>query len=592
MRFSYASKKAALMLAIAVITATMPTLPEIRAGEMPEIRAGEVPEIRAGEMPETRAGEIPEIVSGVNSDDGDSPVLEVKSSSENGSASRNNSASGNGSASGNNSTSGNGSASGNSNDSRNDQDSGDQSASENETPSGNDIPDYIQRFDGVIVRSLSSNFTKPHVFLTKKKIKINGLRRQVSEDTCLMVNVDGNYELTGLNTAGNLSFITEKTSCNSLPAFRITVSSTSAVTGGTYKFNLKVRDMTSGAESDIAKLTVVVQKKNPAVKWKKSLVTLNYAEKEASAFNLPNVPGVSVAPVSGNSKYKPVIPKCLKVALVNENTVKITAGQGMKLNKKYVVQLWLIYADSTDIKAVKKSFSVMLTDKNAGVSLKRVTGSSLDLSDRHGTAYHYRPVAKNSGLVVRDIGFKQSSASGNYILEKYFDEDTGELTDIWVRAKDEAALSKGRDEYTFDMKLLSPGKNSGSVNRAAYFMASRKTSKIRMAYISGNKLKINEKLSDNKIAGTIEVRAAAPKFGAVDPASIKDITCENGKISKDAFTSEWTLDEHGQAARIRIIVDRNKVTAGKKYWITFSLKAMGAARDTAPSKLKILYKAE
>ncbi len=443
----------------------------------------------------------------------------------------------------------------------------------------------------VSVCSLSSDFSKPHVFLTKKKITLNGMRRSVSADTFLVMNVDGDYEVQGAGSPDGISITPEKTVCNGLPAFRLTVSSTSAAYGGTYKYNLSVRDQKTGTESDTAKLTLVIKKKNPSVKWKKSLVTLNYADKEDAAFNTPSVPGVSIAPIAGNSKYKSVIPECVNVTLVNENTARITAGTGMELNKRYYVTLWLLYTDSIRFKAVKKKFAVIRTDKAGGITFKKAKGSSLDLSDRRGTSLHYVPLVKNSGLMVRDIHFKSGTVSESHILEKVFNEDTGELTDIYVKAVSSASLSKGKTVYSFDTEFVRPGKENSTVNKSSSFKAAKITSKLKLAFISGNQLKLNEVLSDNKIAGTLEVRVAKPAFSAIDPESVKDITCNSGKVERGTFEAKWTIDPFGQAARIRVVANKDKLVSGKKYNIVFTVRAKDAAAATPSSKLTLKYKA-
>ncbi len=470
--------------------------------------------------------------------------------------------------------------------------SGDSTVSGDEdTPAGEEQPLEEKVGEGIVIRSLSSDFTKPSVFLTKKTIKLNGLRREDRDETWLMINVDGDYELKGLGSGGGLSLEGQKTSYNGLPAFHITVSSTSASFGGTYRYDLSVLDRKSGRESGRVRLTVAVKKKNPVAKWKKSLVTLNISGKDEAALNSPDVPGVSIAPVSGNAKYKALIPKCVNVSLINENTVKITRGPGMELNKKYTVQLWMIYADSTAVSAVRKKFSVMLTDKDSSVSFKKQKDSSLDLSERNGTALHYAPSAKNSGFLIKDLRFRDPSLSVDYILDKRFDEDTGELSDIYLRARNGASISKGTGEYFFDTETFYPGSGQETSVRSASFRAARKTSKLKLAFVSGNTLKINETLSDNKIAGTIEVRVQKPRFAAVDPGSIRDITSDSGKVPKGTFTASFVIDSHGQAVRIRIVADKAKLTSGKNYDILFSMKAKGASPDTAATKLKIRYKA-
>ena len=442
----------------------------------------------------------------------------------------------------------------------------------------------IASIDGVTVRSLSADFTKPSAFLTKKKLVLNGMRRSVSDDTYVVFNVDGDYELTGL-TGGGLEISVNKLSYNGLPAYRISVSASSASTGGSIKYNIIPRNRMNGKELKGLRLTVSVKKKNPPVKWKKNVITLSRSVKGDFALNSPDIEGVSIVPLSGNEMYKPKIPSCLRLRLQNENTVRISAGKGVELNKNYPVTLWLMYTDSTDIKAVKRKFNVRVTDKQKSVTLKKLKGSSLNLSDRNGTAFHYKPVAKNTGFVVNDISFKRESLSENYVLEKEFDPATQAVTDFYVRAKNGMPLHKGSDAFDFDLLLQAPGTDAGSLRQTASFSAKKKSTKIKTTFVSGNTLKVNETLSDNHVAGSIELRVISPKYAVIDRASVKDLT------NNSAFRTEWIIDRWGQAARIRIEIDKNKVIPGKKYSLVYSLKARGADPGTAPTKIVVKYKA-
>ena len=47
------------------------------------------------------------------------------------------------------------------------------------------------------------------------------------------------------------------------------------------------------------------------------------------------------------------------------------------------------------------------------------------------------------------------------------------------------------------------------------------------------------------------------------------------------------MDEYGQAARIRVVADKSKVVSGKKYTLTYSLRAKGADRNAAPGKVNV-----
>ena len=471
--------------------------------------------------------------------------------------------------------------------------SGDDSPSDNST-SDNEVsenkPERIKEdweiasIDGVTVRSLSADFTKPVAFLTKKKLVLNGMRRSVSDDTYIVFNVDGDYELSGL-TGGGLEVSVNKLSYNGLPAYRLSVSATAESSKGTTKFVIIPKNRMNGKELNKLKLIVSVKKKNPPVRWKNKVVTLSRSVKGDFALNTPNIDGVSIVPLSGNERYKPKIPACLQVRLQNENTIKITAGEGMKLNKSYPVTLWLMYTDSTSIKAVKRKFNVRVTDKPKSVKLKRLKGSSLNLSDRDGTALHYKPIIMNTGFVVNDVSFKEGSLSENYVIEKTYDPSTMEVTDFYVRAKKGADIRRGKDSFNFDLLLQAPRMDAGNVNQSASARAKKKSTKIKTTFVSGNTLKINETLSDNHVAGSIELRVISPKYAAIDWASIKDLT------NNDAFRTEWTIDRWGQAARIRIEIDKNKVRSGKRYSLVYSIKARGADADTAPTKIVVKYKA-
>ena len=457
------------------------------------------------------------------------------------------------------------------------------SVSEVEAPQELATETEIVISDTVRVRSLSSDFTVPPASLTKKKIVFYAADRPVSDDTYLVLDVDGDYEISGLDDAGDIRFLTEKVSYNGLPAYHITVSADNSLYKQIIKRDIVLTDRKSGRQTKALKLTVQMGKKSPAASWKKSLVTLNASDKGDFAVNSPKYEGFSIAPLSSNH-YKPKIPGEISVALINENTVRVQAGPNIKLNKTYPVQLWLINADCSPVKAVKKTFSVKQVSKESILTLKRAMGSSMDLSSRSGTAFHYRPVVRNSGLVLNDIDFSKASMSENYILEKYKDPGTGEITDIFVKAKEGAGLTAGAVEFSFDSILGNPGMDAKSVKRSSYFTASRKTSRIRCSFVSGNKLTINETLSDNNIAGTFEIRVNSPKFGRIDPASVKD-------VSEGAFKSYWTVDKDGRVARVRVVVNKAGILPKKTYNLVYYLKAVGAASETKPTKITVKYKA-
>ena len=437
--------------------------------------------------------------------------------------------------------------------------------------------------DGVSGCSLSAAFT-PSAFLTKKKIVLNGMRRTVSDDTYLVLTNDGDYELMGLNSGSGLAVSVNKLSYNGLPAYHLSFTATSSTPKGSYKFNISAKHKSKGFETKKVRLIVSVKKKNPGVKWEKSVVVLNKSVKGDFALNSPTVEGVTVVPLSGN-RYKPKIPAGINISLQNESTVKITAGANLKVNKGYPVTLWLLYSDSTSVKAVKRKFVVKVTDKDKGVKLKKMKDSSLDLSARQGTAFHYRPVVKNTGLEVKDISFRDKSISENFTIDKVRDTETGEITDFYVRAKEGSKLYKGRQDFDFDLFLQTPRVDANTARTTASFKAAKKSSKIKLAFVNGNALKITETLSDNHIAGTVDLKVSAPRYSVIDGDSIKNLTNDN------AFKAYWLLDEYGQAARIRIDIDKSKVISGKKYNLVFSLKALGADADTAPTKITVRYKA-
>ncbi len=467
--------------------------------------------------------------------------------------------------------------------------------SRNATPSQDELPplrkpDRLEEWDiasadGVMVGSLSADFTLPAAFLSKKKLVLNGMRRMVSADTYLVMNVDGDYELSGLESRNGLDISVNKVSYNGLPAYRISVTATSDTPKGSCRFEIIPKVKSSGRQLKKQKLLVSVKKKNPSVKWEKSLVVLNSSVKGDFALNMPNVEGVSILSLSGNSRYKAKVPAGINVKLQNENTVRISAGKGVKLNKSYVVQLWLVYADSTNVKTVKRKFKVRVTDKSKSIKLKKKKGSKLDLSERSGTAFHYRPVIKNTGLVLSDISFKDGSISDNYLIDKVPDPVTGEITDFYVRAKEGAKLVKGKNTFNFDMELRPAGIDAGTVKSSASFKARKTSSRLKLTLPKGKTLKVTGTLSDNRIVGTVDLRVSGPKYAVIDKDSIKDLT------GNSAFSTYWLVDESGQAARIRVVIDKSKVTPGKKYKLVYSLKALGADSDTKPVKITVKYKA-
>ena len=154
--------------------------------------------------------------------------------------------------------------------------------------------------------------------LTKKKIVFYAADRPVSDDTYLVLDVDGDYEISGLDDGGSLKFLTEKVSYNGLPAYHITVSADNSLYKQIIKRDIVLTDRKSGRQTKALKLTVQMGKKSPAAAWKKSLVTLNASDKGDFAVNSPKYEGFSIAPLSSNH-YKPKIPGEISVALINEN---------------------------------------------------------------------------------------------------------------------------------------------------------------------------------------------------------------------------------------------------------------------------------
>ncbi len=513
------------------------------------------------------------------------PYAGEETVSGNKSISWNESVSGDETVSGDKSVSGDESVSGNENASGDESVSGNKDVSEDESQP---VPYLVSETEEIIsetvkVRSLSSDFTAPSAFLTENKITFYAADNTVRGYTYLVVNVDGDYEISGLDSAGGLDFSAARVSYNGLPAFHITVSGDSAVNKSTIKKDIVLEDRKSGKQTKPVRLTVITGKKFPEPEWKKSLVTINASDKSGFAVNSPNRSGISIAPVSSN-RYKSVIPKALNVTLLNENTVKIKAGKGMKLNKPYQVQLWLINTESPDAKAVKKKFTVKLTDMATFVSYKKAADSSLDLVSRSATALHYRPVIKNTGMVLNDICFKNPSMSENYVLQKEYDPGTGEITDIFVRAKDGAAITGGKTEFSFESILGQAGTDSGNIKKVSTVRAGKKTTRIRTAFVGGNKLRISEALSDNNIAGTFEIRVTSPKFGKIDPKTIKD-------LNKGLCTAYWTVDKYGSVARVKVVINKGKLVSRKNYNFSFSFKAVGAPASAKPTKFTLKYKA-
>lgn len=442
--------------------------------------------------------------------------------------------------------------------------------------------------NGISLNSLSSNFTKPYAFLTKKKVVLNGMRASVSDDTYLVMNTDGDYEVTGIASSNNIGIYIDKVSFNELPAFRIGIEAGSKTTKGTYKYDISLKDRKSGAQLNKLKFKVVIKKTNPPTKWKKQTVVLGTASKNF-ALNSPNVDGVSIVPIN-STKYKAKIPDGIYIKLQNESTIKITADtKKLKQNKNYAVQLYFMYTDSPNLKVVKKRFKVKITNESPSVTFKKTGGGTMDLAARAGTSMHFRPVVKNTGMVVNDVRI-DGAISENYIIEKDYDPETREITDIYIKAKDSAVLSKGKTVLNLDAVLQDPRMDTKEVHAKSSVKTARKSSKIRLAFVSGNQLKFNETLSDNLIAGTIELRVLSPLFAKIDTDSILDLTYDKGKVPKDAFKSYWTVDEYGQAARIRVVADKSKIVSGKKYTLTYSLRAKGADKNIAPTKVNIKVK--
>jgi len=461
---------------------------------------------------------------------------------------------------------------------------------EGETPDGGGILITADStsVNGVSTDSLSSNFTKPYAFLTKKKVVLNGMRASVSDNTYLVMNTDGDYEVTGITSSNGIGIYINKLSLNGLPAFRIGIEAGSNTAKGSYKYDIGLKDKKNGREINRLKFRIVVKKVNPMVKWKKQTVVLGTASRNF-ALNSPTVEGVSIVPVD-STKYKAKIPEGISIKLQNESTIKITADpKKLELNKNYAVVLYFMYTDSTKMKVVKKRFRVKLTNGTPSVRFKKVGAGSLDLSSRDGSSVHYRPVTKNTGLAVNDVKI-DGTLSENFTIEKDHDPETGEVTDIYIKAKDGAALTKGKVNLALSAVLQNPRMDTKEVYAKAAVSTSKRSSKLRLAFISGNQLKFNETLSDNLIAGTIELRILSPTFAKIDTDSILDLTCDTGKVPKDAFKSYWTVDEYGQAARIRVVADKSKIVSGQKYNLSYSLRAKGADKSTAPTKVLVKVK--
>ena len=441
--------------------------------------------------------------------------------------------------------------------------------------------------NAISINSLSSNFTKPYAFLTKKKIVLNGTEDSVSDDTYLVMNVDGDYEVTGIASSNNIGVYINKVSYNELPAFRIGIEAGTKTEKGTYKYDICLKDRRSGAQVNKLKFRATVKKSVPSFKWKKQTVELGTASKNF-ALNSPVAEGVSIVPVN-STKYKAKIPEGIIIKLQNENTVKITAdSKKLKLNKNYTVQLYLMYANGESLKVKKQSFKVRITDKGPAVNLKK-TGGNMDLSARCGGSVNYRLTVRNSGMVINDIWI-DGTASGNYVLDKKSDPFTGEITDICISARNDAALTKSTAELNFGAVLKDAGMDTKEVHTKSSVKTPIRSSRLKLAFVSGNQLKFNETLSDNLIAGTIELRVNSPLYAKIDTDSILDLTYDKGKVPKDAFKSYWTVDEYGQAARIRVVADKSKVVSGKKYTLTYSLMAKGADKNTAPTRINVKAK--
>ncbi|MCR4890907.1 MAG: hypothetical protein K5989_01785 [Lachnospiraceae bacterium] len=428
--------------------------------------------------------------------------------------------------------------------------------------------------DGVSINSLSANFKGRTAFLTSRKIVLNAMKNRDYGETYLVFNVSGNYHIEGISDPGPGLTVTETpTSYNGFPAIRIGVSANEKATKGNYRLNLVPEDKFSGDRLKQLKLSIKVQSKYPSPAWTQKTITFNRGIKGEFALNTPTAEGVTIAPLNSD-KYPSTIPAGVNVRLDNENTVRVSLGESVK-KKSFKVVLWLLYSDYDNFKAVKKAFTVKIADKEQTVKMKKASGSKMDLLQREGTAFHYQPIIKNTGLVVRNVAFSRDSLSESYILRTVSDPDSQAIEDIYLSTVSDAALRTGGDTVNLTLTLQEPRQDAKTLTRAVSLKVRRNASGLKLKSMTGKKLIFSEELSDNKVVCYTDLIVQSPAYAAVDPHTITDIS-DSSKVPKGAFSTLWTVDPCGRALRARIIMDKSKVVAGKNYKLTYRMQALGA----------------
>lgn len=433
--------------------------------------------------------------------------------------------------------------------------------------------------------SLSSDFSERTARLTSKTLKLNGNRSSDSADTWVVFNLSGNYLLEGLNDVQNdISISTDSVvSYNGLPAIHITLSIDGDTSKGTYLYTITPIERNSGDKLKPLKLRVKIEKKYAAAGFQKKIITLSKKIHGDFALNTPSVSGAVIMPLN-SEKYKTSIPAGVHVSLDNENTVRVSLGNTTvktakgktKQVKSFKIKLWIGYAEYNNFKAVPRSFTVKVASSEPKVSLVKKAGSRIDIIQRAATSFHYIPNVQNSGYVVKSVELPDSM-QGKYALTTVSDPDSQAITDIYLSALPGTNIQNGSNTASLKMTMQEPRQDAETFVKTGTVKFAGRSSKLILKAVGGKNLSFSQSISDNKGVCYKEVIVAGNTFAKIDPMGIKEI--KSDKVPSDAVFAEWQVDEYGQAARVTIIVDKEKLRTGKAYKLKYKVHAIGAPEN-------------
>ena len=433
--------------------------------------------------------------------------------------------------------------------------------------------------------SLSEAFSERTARLTNKTLKLNGSRNSDASDTWVVFNLSGNYVLEGLNDSQNgISISADRlVSYNGLPAIHITVSIDDDASKGSYLYTITPIERISGDKLKPLKLRVKIEKKYAAAGFQKKVITLSKKIHGDFALNSPSVSGAVIMPLN-SEKYKPSIPTGVHVSLDNENTVRVSLGNTTvktakgktKQLKSFKIKLWIGYADYNTFKAVPRSFTVKVASSEPKVNLVKKAGSRIDIIQRAATSFHYVPNVQNSGYVVKSVELPDSM-QGKYALTTVSDPDSQAITDIYLSALPGTAIQSGGNTASLKMTMQEPRQDAETFVKTATIRFTGSSSKLILKAVGGKNLSISQSLSDNKGVCYKEVIVAGNTFAKIDPNGIKEV--KSDKFPSDAVSAVWQVDEFGQAAKVSIIVDKNKLRMGKAYKLQYKIRAIGAPEN-------------